>query len=92
MGVRDGKGTKICAGRVPTKQDFDAELVDYINDCRKQNLAVTRVVVMQKLIAVKPDAFGGIPSNNSGATERFHRELANWYQRFRRRSKFSTRR
>ena len=73
-------------------QDVEGELVGYINDCRKQSLVVTRVVVTRKLITLKPDAFGGIPSSDSGATERFPLRFGNWYQKFCRKNKFSIRR
>ena len=73
------------AGRVPTTQDVEPEIVDYINDRRKQNMAVTRAVVMRKLIALKPDGFGGIPLNTGDprATDKLHNKFAHWYQRFR---------
>ena len=90
--VGGGKGKKMHAGPVSTTRDVEAELVDYINDCRKQSLAVTRTTVMRKLIALKPDALGGIPSSDPRAMKRFNQKFAHWYQRFRRRNKLSIRR
>ena len=77
---------------MPTTQHVEAELADYTNDSGKQSLAVTHVDVMRKLIALKPDALGGIPSNDPGAMKRLHRKRANRCQRFRRRNKLSIRR
>lgn len=56
-------------------------------------MVATRVIAMRKLIALKPDAFGGIPSNTGdpSATDKVHHVFANWYQVFRRRNKFSIR-
>lgn len=56
-------------------QDVEAEFVDCINDCRKQTMVATRVIVMRKLMALKKDSSGGVPSNTSdppGAMDTFH--------------------
>ena len=92
--VGGGKGKKMHSGPLSATQDVEAELVDYINDCRKQSLAVTRATVVRKLIALKPDALGGIPASASGprAMKKFHQKFEHWYQRFRRRNRLSIRR
>ena len=94
-GRRSVKRQELEAGRQRrTSQDpCPRTLADYINDCCKQSLVVTPVVVMRKFVVLKPDAFGGIPSSSdSGATERFHRQFAKWNQTFYWRNKFSIRR
>ena len=90
-GVGGGKGRNKCLAHDARQADL-VDYYEYIIDCRRQSLGVTRGVVMRKLISLWPNVFEGTPSNHPGAMERFRNNFANWYQRFRRRNKLSIRR
>ncbi|CAM9340623.1 unnamed protein product, partial [Pylaiella littoralis] len=73
--------------------DVDQALADYINDQRKQHCGYGNAEVMNKLLEMKPDALGGLPANATAEEGLAYKvKFNNWYQRFRKRHRFSIRR
>ncbi|CAM9878076.1 unnamed protein product, partial [Pylaiella littoralis] len=73
--------------------DVDQALADYINDQRKQHCGCGNAEVMNKLLEMKPDALGGLPANATAEEGLAYKVKFNkWYQRFRKRHRFSIRR
>lgn len=85
-------GTKMHSGPLCATKDVKQELVNHINDCRNQNMAVTRNAIMRKLVALMPDVVGGIKEDDPACMEKFQCRFKSWYQRFRQRNKFSIQR
>ncbi|CAM9142931.1 unnamed protein product, partial [Pylaiella littoralis] len=80
-------------GVAASTADVDQALEDYINGQRKQHRGCGSAEVMNKLLALKPDALGGLPAHPTPKeSEEFRVKFNNWYQRFRKRRGFSIRR
>eukprot|EP00904_Undaria_pinnatifida_P007305 jgi/Undpi1/3704/HiC_scaffold_16.g07074.m1 len=76
-------------GVAASTADVDQALEDYINDQRKQHRGCGSAEVMNKLLALKPDALGGLPAHPTPKeAEEFRAKFNNWYQRFRKRRGF----
>ena len=80
-------------GVAASTADVDQAQKGYINGQRKQHRGCGSAEVMNKLLALKPDALGGLPAHPTlKEAEEFRAKFNNWYQRFRKRRGFSIRR
>ena len=76
------RATSINAGREASTADVDQALEDYINEQRKEHRDCGSAEVANKLLEIKPDAFGGLPVNATPKeAEEFRARFNNWYQR-----------
>ncbi|CAN0414539.1 unnamed protein product, partial [Pylaiella littoralis] len=88
-----GKQRSLHPGRESDTQKAEAAVVDEINTLRKNGAAVTRDLVMAKLLAEMPTFAGGAPSADDPEKMENIRRLYNaWYYRFLKRHRFSIRR
>ena len=77
-------------GVAASTADVDQALEDYINEQRKQHLGCGNAEIMNKLLEIKPDALGGLPATATPKeAEEFRAKFNNWYQRFRKRRRFT---
>eukprot|EP00903_Cladosiphon_okamuranus_P014547 g13494.t1 len=87
------KAKQVHGGGKASTVDVKQALVDYINEHRKQHRGCGNQEVMRKLLELKPDALGGMPTNAKPEEAlAFKVKFNSWYQWFRKRNGFSIRR
>ena len=87
------KAESLHAGAAASTVDIDQALEDYINERRKQHHGCGRHDVMNKLLELKPDAFGDVSATATPQeAEDFKNKFNSWYQRLRRRRGLGIRR
>jgi hypothetical protein len=90
-----GLGTKKKqhSGPAPSSAEIDSAKVDFVNECRKDKLAVTRHDIINKALQLDSKFLGGQPSAADGpAAELWMGMFEAWYGRWRHRNALSVRR
>lgn len=87
------KQRSLHTGREADTKEVEVAIVDEINTLRKNGAAVTRDLVMAKLLSEMPTFSGGMPSQDEPEKmEKFQKRFNAWYYRFLKRHRFSIRR
>ncbi|CAM9291828.1 unnamed protein product, partial [Pylaiella littoralis] len=88
-----GKQRSLHPGREADTKEVEEAIVDEINALRKNGAAVTRDLVLAKLLSEMPKFGGGLPSaSEPQKMEQFQKRFNAWYYRFLKRHRFSIRR
>lgn len=80
------KHRSVNAGRTADTAEVEEKLRDWISFMREGHRGVVRRDVLIKVLQLKPNACGGLPSSSdSAAMQKFNRRFDKWYARFRKR-------
>ena len=86
------KAKQVHAGVTASTADIEEALGDYSDEQRKQHRGCGSKEVINKLLELKPDALGGLPATaRPEEALAFSDKFKCWYQRFRKRRRFSIR-